>query len=33
MNLIVKRKVDIKVAFEESPDVDELDQMLRKAGV
>ncbi len=33
MNLIVKRKVDVKVAFEESPDVDELDQMMRKAGV
>ena len=33
MNLIVKRKVDIKTAFEESPDVEELDSMLRKAGV
>lgn len=33
MNLIVKRKVDVKVAFEESPDVDELDHMMRKAGV
>jgi twitching motility protein PilT len=33
MNLIIKRKVEVKMAFEESPDVDELDQMLRKAGV
>jgi twitching motility protein PilT len=33
MNLIMKRKVDVKVAFEETPDVDELDHMLRKAGV
>jgi twitching motility protein PilT len=33
MNLILKRKVDIKVAFEESPDVDELDSMLKKAGI
>jgi len=33
MNLIMKRKIDVKNAFEESPDVDELDHMLRKAGI
>ncbi len=33
LNLILKRKIDVKEAFEESPDVEELDQMLKKAGV
>lgn len=33
LNLILKRKIDIKDAFEESPDVDELDSMLKKAGI
>ena len=33
MNLVLKRKVDVKVAFEESPDVEELDNMLKKAGI
>lgn len=33
LNLILKRKIDIKTAFEESPDVEELDQMLKKAGI
>lgn len=33
LNLILKRKIDIKDAFAESPDVDELDGMLKKAGV
>lgn len=33
LNLILKRKIDIKSAFEESPDVEELDQMLKKAGI
>lgn len=32
-NLVVKRKVDVKVAFEESPDVEELDKMLKKVGI
>lgn len=33
LNLVLKRKIDIKSAFEESPDVEELDQMLKKAGI
>lgn len=33
MNLVLKRKIDIKSAFEESPDVEELDTMLKKAGI
>jgi twitching motility protein PilT len=33
MNLVLKRKIDIKHAFEESPDVEELDMMLKKAGI
>lgn len=33
MNLVLKRKIDIKEAFEESPDVEELDSMLKKAGI
>ncbi len=33
MNLILKRKIDIKHAFEESPDVEELDALLKKAGI
>jgi len=33
MSLILKRKIDMKVGFEASPDPEELDQMLRKAGV
>ncbi len=33
MQLVLKRKVDIKMAFEESPDVEELDTMLKKAGI
>jgi len=33
VNLILKRKIEVKSAFEESPDVEELDQMLKKAGI
>jgi twitching motility protein PilT len=33
MNLLVKRKVELKNAFEASPDPDELDQLLKKAGL
>lgn len=33
LNLILKRKIDIKDAFEESPDVEELDGMLKRTGV
>lgn len=33
MNLLLKRKVDMKVAFEASPDPEELDSMLKKAGI
>lgn len=33
LNLVLKRKVDVKVAFEESPDVEELDTMMKKAGI
>jgi twitching motility protein PilT len=33
LNLVLKRKVDVKIAFEESPDVEELDTMMKKAGI
>lgn len=33
MNLLVNRRIDMKNAFKSSPDPDELDQMLRKAGL
>ena len=33
MNLLVKRRIDLDNAFKASPDPDELDVMLRKAGV
>lgn len=33
MNLIVRRKIDMKVGFENSPDPDELNKMLGKAGL
>lgn len=33
LNLILKRKIDVKDAFSESPDVEELDKMLKKAGI
>ncbi|MCB0394977.1 MAG: Flp pilus assembly complex ATPase component TadA, partial [Bdellovibrionales bacterium] len=33
MNLLVKRKIELRNAFESSPDPDELDQMLKKAGI
>ncbi|MFK8138658.1 MAG: type IV pilus twitching motility protein PilT [Bdellovibrionales bacterium] len=33
MQLLVKRKVEMKDAFRASPDPDELDQLLRKAGL
>ena len=33
LNLILKRKVEVKNAFEESPDVEELDTLLKKAGI
>jgi twitching motility protein PilT len=33
MNLILKRKIEVKDAFDESPDVEELDSMLKKAGI
>jgi len=32
-NLVVKRKVEVKHAFQESPDVEELDKMLKKVGI
>lgn len=32
-NLVVKRKIEVKSAFEESPDVEELDKMLKKVGI
>jgi twitching motility protein PilT len=32
-NLIIKRKIDLKTAFGASPDPDQLEQMLQKAGV
>ncbi len=33
MNLLLKRKIDISVAFGASPDPEELDSMLKKAGI
>lgn len=33
MQLLMRRKVDMKVAFEASPDPEELDSMLKKAGI
>jgi twitching motility protein PilT len=33
MSLLLKRKVDMRVAFEASPDPEELDGMLKKAGI
>ncbi len=33
MNLLVKRKIEIRQAFEVCPDPDELDQLLKKAGL
>jgi twitching motility protein PilT len=33
MSLLVRRRISMKVAFEGSPDPDELDQMLKKSGL
>ncbi|MES2854280.1 MAG: type IV pilus twitching motility protein PilT [Bdellovibrionota bacterium] len=33
MNLLIKRKIDIKTAFSASPEPDQLDGMLKKAGI
>lgn len=33
LNLILKRKIEVKEAFDESPDVEELDALLKKAGI
>ncbi len=33
MSLIIKRKIDVKTAFASSPDPEQLDQLLKKAGV
>ncbi|MCB0349768.1 MAG: type IV pilus twitching motility protein PilT [Bdellovibrionales bacterium] len=33
LNLILKRKIEVKDAFEESSDVEELDNLLKKAGI
>jgi twitching motility protein PilT len=33
MNLLLKRNIDMKTAFQASPDPDELDRLLRKAGL
>lgn len=33
LNLVMKRRIDIKHAFAESPDVEELDAMLKKVGI
>lgn len=33
LNLIIKRKIEVKHALEESPDMEELDQLMRKAGI
>lgn len=32
MGLVMRRRIDLKVAFENSPDPDELDSLLKKAG-
>lgn len=33
MNLLVRRRIDVKTAFAASPEPDQLDQMLKKAGL
>jgi len=33
VNLVLKRKIEVKDAFDESADVEELDQLLKKAGI
>ena len=33
LSLLIKRKVEVKDAFDESADVEELDQLLKKAGI
>jgi twitching motility protein PilT len=33
LNLILKRRIEVNDAFDETPDVDELDLMLKKAGI
>ena len=33
VNLIVKRKIDVRTAFSASPDPDQLDTLLKKAGI
>ena len=33
LNAVMKRKIDIKHAFEASPDVEELDKMMKKVGI
>jgi twitching motility protein PilT len=33
VKLLVKRKIDVKVAFEYTPDPDELDKLLKQAGI
>jgi twitching motility protein PilT len=33
LNLVLKRKIDVKDAFDESPDVEELDYLLKKSGI
>jgi twitching motility protein PilT len=33
MNLIIKRKIDVKTAFASSPDPDQLDGLLKRAGI
>lgn len=33
MNLIIKRKIDVKTAFAASPDPDQLDGLLKRAGI
>ena len=33
MGLLIKRKIDVKTAFASSPDPDQLDGMLKRAGI
>lgn len=33
MNLLIKRKIDLKTAFSASPDPEQLDQLMKKAGI
>jgi twitching motility protein PilT len=33
IHLLMRRKIDMKVAFEASPEPEQLDQMLKKAGI